>query len=59
MQIATEPWSATTPEIFKRIGRAIGADRSLAIATVIGVDGAAYRRPGAKAVIGPTIHMAG
>ncbi|KYH24734.1 XdhC and CoxI family protein [Halalkalicoccus paucihalophilus] len=53
MQIATEPWSATTPEIFKRIGRAIGADRSLAIATVIGVDGAAYRRPGAKAVIGP------
>lgn len=53
MQMTTETWSTTAPEIFERIGRAIGADRSLAIATVIGVDGSAYRRPGAKAVIGP------
>ena len=53
MQMTTETWSITTPEIFEQIGRAIRSDRSVAIATVIGVDGAAYRRPGAKAVIGP------
>lgn len=53
MQMPTETWSTTKPEIFERIGRAIETDRSLAVATVINVDGAAYRRSGAKAVISP------
>jgi xanthine dehydrogenase accessory factor len=48
----TTAWSTTTPEIFERIGQTIGADRQFAVATIVDVEGAAYRRPGAKMVIG-------
>ncbi|MDL5363246.1 XdhC family protein [Halalkalicoccus sp. NIPERK01] len=53
MHGATGSWSATTPELFERIRHAIEDDSSLAVATVVDVEGAAYRRPGAKMVIEP------
>lgn len=52
MHGATDSWSTTTPELFERIRHAIEDDSSLAVATVVNVEGAAYRRPGAKMVIG-------
>lgn len=53
MHTATDSWSITTPEIFDRIGQAISNGDSLAVATIVDVEGAAYRRPGAKMVIEP------
>lgn len=46
-----DPWGATTREIFEQLDRGLRNDDELALATVVGVDGSAYRRPGAKMVL--------
>lgn len=43
-----DPWGATTLEIFERLARLLDRGEGGAVATVVGVDGSAYRRPGAK-----------
>lgn len=53
MHRATDSWSTTTVDLFERIGRAIEDDTPLAVATIVDVEGAAYRRPGAKMAIEP------
>lgn len=44
-------WSVPEEEVRATIAAAAGSDRRAALATVIGVEGSAYRRPGAKTVI--------
>lgn len=48
-----DPWAATRLDLFERIERTLDGDAhdELAVATVVGVDGSAYRRPGAKMVL--------
>lgn len=53
MHTAADPWSTTTPELFERIRRAVDEGHPLAVATVVDVESAAYRRPGGKMLIGP------
>lgn len=53
MHSAADPWSTTTPELFERIGRALEDGSPLAVATVVDVEAAAYRRPGGKMLIEP------
>ena len=48
-----DPWGATTLELFERLQEALDAGQAgeFAVATVVGVDGSAYRPPGAKMVL--------
>ncbi|WP_226042063.1 XdhC/CoxI family protein [Natrinema sp. DC36] len=48
-----DPWGITTLDLFELLEDAVQSDRSWAVATVIAVDGSAYRRPGAKMLFGP------
>ena len=50
---APDPWGATTLELFERLATALadGDAAELAVATVVAVDGSAYRRPGAKMLV--------
>lgn len=47
-----DPWGVTTLEVFERIESALETDDRLAVATVVAVEGSAYRRPGAKMLLG-------
>ena len=44
-------WSVPETEVLAAVGDALDADREAVLATVIDVEGSAYRRPGAKMVI--------
>jgi len=48
-----DPWGITTLDLFELLEDAVHSDQSWAVATVIAVDGSAYRRPGAKMLFGP------
>ena len=48
---ATDAWDASTPAVREALRDALAADAPAAVATVTGVEGSAYRRPGAKMVI--------
>jgi xanthine dehydrogenase accessory factor len=60
MNDETDGWSASTLSVREALREAIeseprsavGSDTSAAVATVTGVEGSAYRRPGAKRVLG-------
>ena len=43
-----DPWSVTDRDLHDQLGALRDADATAAIATVVGVEGSAYRRPGAK-----------
>lgn len=43
-----DPWGLPTMELFRRLWDLLEADREAAVATVVDVEGSAYRRPGAK-----------
>jgi xanthine dehydrogenase accessory factor len=49
----TDNWTAPTREVFERLRRCLEDGREAALATVVDVDGRAYRRPGAKMVVEP------
>ena len=49
---AADPWGVTTLEIVELLEDTIAGDADRAVATVVDVDGSAYRRPGAKMVLG-------
>ncbi|MFC6906666.1 XdhC family protein [Halalkalicoccus tibetensis] len=53
MHTAADSWSTTTPELFERIRHAVEDGRPLAVATVVDVEAAAYRRPGGRMLIEP------
>lgn len=44
-------WEATTADVYRRLRACLDADRPAALAVVTGVEGSAYRRPGAKLVV--------
>ncbi|UHQ98438.1 XdhC family protein (plasmid) [Natrinema zhouii] len=48
-----DPWGITTLDLFELLEDAVQTDQSWAVATVVAVDGSAYRRPGAKMLFGP------
>jgi xanthine dehydrogenase accessory factor len=43
-----DPWSVTDRDLHDRLAALRDADADAAVATVVGVEGSAYRRPGAK-----------
>jgi xanthine dehydrogenase accessory factor len=49
---AADPWGVTTLEIVELLEETIAGDADRAVATVVDVDGSAYRRPGAKMLLG-------
>ena len=48
-----DPWSAPTPALYDRMRTVLNDGTEAALATVVGVEGSAYRRHGAKMVIEP------
>lgn len=48
----TDPWGVTTLELFELLEETLEGPVEQAVATVVGVDGSAYRRPGAKMILG-------
>ncbi|MFP4590402.1 MAG: XdhC family protein [Halobacteriales archaeon] len=48
-----DPWGVPTMELYRRLRATLESDRPAAVATVVDVEGSAYRRPGAKMVIDP------
>ncbi len=51
--MSTNEWSTPETEIFERIRAAIDDGTDAVLATVVDVDGSAYRRPGAKMLLWP------
>jgi xanthine dehydrogenase accessory factor len=48
---STHPWSVTTGDLRRRMRRELDRDADGVVVTVADVDGAAYRRPGAKMLV--------
>ncbi|MFD1644578.1 XdhC family protein [Haloarchaeobius litoreus] len=48
-----DPWSATALDVQRRLSSLRESGEPGAVATVVGVEGSAYRRPGAKMVLTP------
>ena len=51
--MTTTDWSLSETDVLSRVGDALADDRDDVLATVIDVEGSAYRRPGAKMLIRP------
>ncbi|NKE36131.1 XdhC family protein [Natronococcus sp. JC468] len=49
--MAADSWSTTTSEVYQQIEQALAANSQFVVATIVDVEGTAYRRPGAKMVI--------
>lgn len=47
-----DPWSLTEIDLFDRLRDRLSAGEPTVVATVVAVDGSAYRRPGAKMAVG-------
>jgi xanthine dehydrogenase accessory factor len=47
-------WSAPSNDVLASVGDLLASDRRAVLATVVGVEGSAYRRPGAKMVVEET-----
>ncbi len=48
-----DPWSATTQDLIEALMRYRDTNREAVVATIVDVEGSAYRRPGAKMLIQP------
>jgi xanthine dehydrogenase accessory factor len=48
-----------TEAIARSLSETLGAAERVALCTVVAIDGSAYRRPGAKLLVGPTIPLRG
>jgi xanthine dehydrogenase accessory factor len=51
--MSTNEWSVPETELFDRIEAALDRDADSVVATVVDVEGSAYRRPGAKMLVRP------
>jgi xanthine dehydrogenase accessory factor len=51
--MSTNDWSTPETEVFEQIDRALTEDAEAVLATVVDVEGSAYRRPGAKMLLWP------
>jgi xanthine dehydrogenase accessory factor len=54
-----DPWSVTEKDLRKEMRSLRKAGKSAAVATVMAVEGSAYRRPGAKMLISADQHNYG
>ncbi|XVH31132.1 XdhC family protein [Haloferacaceae archaeon DSL9] len=50
-QDAPNPWCLSTTAVFEGIRRRVAAGEAAVVATVVSVEGSAYRRPGAKMLV--------
>ena len=57
--MTTNEWSVPETDLFDRLRTAIETDADAVLATVVAVEGSAYRRPGAKMFIDPDVGGAG
>ena len=48
-----DPWSASAATLYDRMREVLGEGTDAALATVVDVEGSAYRRPGAKMLVTP------
>jgi len=48
-----DPWSVTTEDLFAAMGELRASDTRAVVATIVDVEGSAYRRPGAKMLVVP------
>jgi xanthine dehydrogenase accessory factor len=48
-----DPWSASTAALYRELRRRVAEDDPAVLATIVDVEGSAYRRPGAKMLISP------
>lgn len=53
----TNDWSVSEPTILETVGSLIESNRDGVLATIVDVEGNAYRRPGAKLLIGRDEHV--
>lgn len=51
MTTHVDTWAAAETDVLRRVNEMLNTGRKGALATVVGVDGSAYRRPGARMVI--------
>lgn len=51
--IDTDPWSVSEAALYRELRRRVTDDEPAVLATIIDVEGSAYRRPGAKMLISP------
>jgi xanthine dehydrogenase accessory factor len=49
----SDPWSVSEAALYRELRRRIETDERAVLATVVDVEGSAYRRPGAKMLISP------
>lgn len=54
-----DPWSTTTAELYRELRERLDGNDSAVLATIVDVEGSAYRRQGAKMVIVPGDHSYG
>lgn len=47
----SDPWSVSEPALFRELRRTLKEDESAVLATIVDVEGSAYRRPGAKMLV--------
>jgi xanthine dehydrogenase accessory factor len=52
--MSTSDWSVPETDVFERIRTVLDGDGEAVLATVVAVEGSAYRRPGAKMLIEPS-----
>ncbi|QIO25203.1 XdhC family protein [Haloarcula sp. JP-L23] len=49
-----DPWSASTATLYRELRRRVADDDLAVLATIVDVEGSAYRRPGAKMLVSPS-----
>lgn len=49
----TDPWSVSEAALYRELCRRVADDEPAVVATIVDVEGSAYRRPGAKMLISP------
>jgi xanthine dehydrogenase accessory factor len=49
----SDPWSVSTAALYRELRRRVSAGEEAVLATIVDVEGSAYRRPGAKMLISP------
>lgn len=53
MNDESDPWSMPTPVLYEKMREALTDGTGAAVASIVDVEGSAYRRPGAKMLIAP------
>ena len=49
----SDPWSVSTATLYRELQCRVVDDKPAVLATIVDVEGSAYRRPGAKMLVSP------